>query len=33
MVKMPESGREGYVNILRKSLGHAAWLSVYGSGR
>jgi len=31
-VKMPEGGRLGYVNILRKGLVHAAWLSVHGSG-
>ena len=31
-VKMPEGGGIGYVNILRKGLVHAAWLSVYGSG-
>ncbi|MCC6031386.1 MAG: hypothetical protein LM566_00550 [Pyrobaculum sp.] len=31
--KMPEEGRDGYVRILRKGLAHAAWLSVYGSGR
>jgi hypothetical protein len=31
--KMPEGGRDGYVRILRKGLAHAAWLSVYGSGR
>ena len=30
---MPEEGRYGYVNILRKGLAYAAWLSVYGSGR
>jgi hypothetical protein len=32
-VKMPEGGEAGYVSILRKGLEHAAWLSVYGSGR
>jgi hypothetical protein len=32
-VKMPEEGRDGYVRILREGLAHAAWLSVYGSGR
>jgi Fe2+ transport system protein FeoA len=29
-VKMPEGGKEGYVNILREGIAHAAWLSVYG---
>jgi hypothetical protein len=32
-VKMPEGGEAGYLYILRKGLEHAAWLSVYGSGR
>jgi hypothetical protein len=32
-VKTPEEGRNGYVRILREGLAHAAWLSVYGSGR
>jgi Fe2+ transport system protein FeoA len=32
-VKMPEEGRGGYVYIRREGLAHAAWLSVYGSGR
>jgi len=32
-VKMPEGGRDGYVYIRREGLKHAAWLSVYGSGR
>jgi hypothetical protein len=32
-VKMPEGGVAGYVYILKESLAHAAWLSVYGSGR
>jgi len=32
-VKMPEGDKMGYVLILRKGLEHAAWLSVYGSGR
>ena len=32
-VKMPEGGGAGYVNILKEGLAHAAWLSVYGSGR
>jgi GNAT superfamily N-acetyltransferase len=32
-VKMPEEGRDGYVYIRREGLAHAAWLSVYGSGR
>jgi hypothetical protein len=32
-VKMPEEGRYGYVYIRREGLAHAAWLSVYGSGR
>ncbi len=32
-VKMPEGGDAGYLYILRKGLEHAAWLSVYGSGR
>jgi hypothetical protein len=31
-VKMPEGGGIGYVNISRKGLEHAAWLSVHGSG-
>jgi Fe2+ transport system protein FeoA len=31
-VKMPEGGGAGYVNIRRKGLEHAAWLSVHGSG-
>jgi len=31
-VKMPEGGGVGYVNIRRKGLEHAAWLSVHGSG-
>jgi hypothetical protein len=31
-VKMPEGGEKGYVNIRRKGLEHAAWLSVHGSG-
>jgi hypothetical protein len=31
-VKMPEGGGKGYVNIRRKGLEHAAWLSVHGSG-
>jgi hypothetical protein len=31
-VKMPEGGRKGYVNIRRKGLEHAVWLSVHGSG-
>ena len=30
-VKMPEGGGKGYVNIRRKGLEHAAWLSVHGS--
>ncbi|AKT33696.1 PaRep2b protein [Pyrobaculum sp. WP30] len=30
-VKMPEGGGIGYVNIRRKGLEHAAWLSVHGS--
>jgi hypothetical protein len=29
---MPESGKAGYVSILREGLAHAAWLSVHGSG-
>ncbi len=29
-VKMPEGDKIGYVSILRKSLEHAAFLSVYG---
>lgn len=32
-VKMPEEGRDGYVSMLMEGLRHAAWLSVYGSGR
>jgi hypothetical protein len=33
-MKMPEKGGgAGYVNILRKGLEHAAWLSEHGSGR
>jgi hypothetical protein len=32
-VKMPESGKAGYVSILREGLKCAAWLSEYGSGR
>jgi len=32
-VRMPEGGKVGYVNILRKGLEYAAWLSVHGSGR
>jgi Fe2+ transport system protein FeoA len=32
-VKMPEGGGIGYVNILRKGLAHAAWLSVHGFDR
>jgi hypothetical protein len=32
-VKMPEGGKAGYVWILKEGLAHAAWLSVYGSGR
>jgi hypothetical protein len=32
-VKMPEGGKAGYVSILKEGLAHAAWLSVYGSGR
>jgi len=32
-VKMPEGGGKGYVNIRRKGLEHAAWLSVHGSER
>jgi Fe2+ transport system protein FeoA len=32
-MKMPEGGRDGYVTILRRGLGHAAWLSVYGSDK
>ncbi len=32
-VKMPEESRGGYVYIRREGLAHAAWLSVYGSGR
>jgi hypothetical protein len=32
-VKIPEEGRDGYVSILKEGLEHAAWLSVYGSGR
>ena len=32
-VKMPEEGRDGYVSMLMEGLKHAAWLSVYGSGR
>jgi hypothetical protein len=31
-VKMPEGGGKGYVNIRKKGLEHAAWLSVHGSG-
>jgi hypothetical protein len=31
-VRMPEGGREGYVNILKKGLAYAARLSVHGSG-
>jgi len=29
-VKMPEGGKNGYVNILKDGLARAAWLSVYG---
>jgi hypothetical protein len=32
-VKKPEGGKTGYVSILKEGLAHAAWLSVYGSGR
>jgi len=32
-VRMREGGGRGYVNIRRKGLAHAAWLSEYGSGR
>jgi hypothetical protein len=32
-VKMPEEGRDGYVNILRRGLERAAWLSVYGKDK
>ncbi len=32
-VKMPEGDHDGYVYVRRKGLKHAAWLSVYGSGR
>jgi hypothetical protein len=32
-VKMPEGGGRGYVSILKEGLAHAAWLSVYGSGK
>jgi hypothetical protein len=32
-VKKPESEKAGYVLILKEGLAHAAWLSVYGSGR
>ncbi len=32
-VKMPKGGKAGYVSILKEGLAHAAWLSVYGSGR
>ncbi len=31
VTKMPESGKKGYVNILKEGLAHAAWLSVHGS--
>jgi hypothetical protein len=30
--KMPESGKKGYISILKEGLKHAAWLSVHGSG-
>jgi DNA-binding transcriptional ArsR family regulator len=29
-VKMPESGKKGYVSILKEGLERAAWLSVHG---
>jgi hypothetical protein len=32
-VKIPEEDSYGYVYIRREGLAHAAWLSVYGSGR
>jgi hypothetical protein len=32
-VKMPEGGKAGFVYVRREGLTHAAWLSVYGSGR
>ena len=32
-MKIPEGSKRGYVRILREGLAHAAWLSVYGSGR
>jgi DNA-binding transcriptional ArsR family regulator len=31
-VKMPESGKMGYVSILKEGLERAAWLSVHGEG-
>ncbi|MFZ8808714.1 MAG: hypothetical protein ACO2PN_11505 [Pyrobaculum sp.] len=33
VTKMPESGRKGYVSILKEGLACAAWLSVHGSER
>jgi hypothetical protein len=32
VTKMPESGKKGYVSILKEGLAYAAWLSVHGSG-
>ncbi len=33
VTKMPESGKKGYVSILKEGLACAAWLSVHGSER
>jgi hypothetical protein len=33
VTKMPESGKKGYVSILKEGLAYAAWLSVHGSER
>ncbi len=32
VTKMPESGKKGYISILKEGFKHAAWLSVHGSG-
>jgi len=32
VTKMPESGKKGYVSILKEGLAYAAWLSVHGEG-
>jgi len=33
VTKMPESGKKGYVSILKEGLAYVAWLSVHGSER